>query len=290
VRFGLRTHAVAVLVGLAGCASIAGLDDDDSAARPLEAGAGDRVVQGEGGVLPGDAGPACESKELPETTLPEIVPVRAETPVTIDGDAKDWSCVDRLAFTTGDRRVDLTAGRGVARIALQYDADKLYVFATVTTARPSGTAEARANFQNDSFHLYAMGPNPSAEYTAEDHHITVDVLGQVTDFSDVAGIRPNLNGIAGAVSAVRPGPAPDLQTFDVEISLTATVLGRTSFQSGATVLMNFQVNDGPPVSNKLGYRVWFLNDATCPVTTDCDVLANSEPYCNPRCARALKLR
>lgn len=290
MRFGLRAYAALALVCLAACASLAGLDDEGSAGKPVDAGAGDRVVQGEGSVLPAETGPACESKELPETTLPEIVPVRVETPITVDGDAKEWSCVDRLAFTTGDRRVDLTAGRGVARIALQYDADKLYVLATVTTARPSGTADARASFQNDSFHLYAMGPSPSAEYTAEDHHITVDVLGQVTDFSDVAGIRPNLNGIAGAASPVRPGPSPDLQTFDVEISITATALGRTSFQSGGAVLVNFQVNDGPPVSNKLGYRVWFLNDSTCPTTTDCNILMNSEPYCNPRCTQALKLK
>ncbi|MBS2011479.1 MAG: hypothetical protein JST00_01095 [Deltaproteobacteria bacterium] len=291
MRFGLPAHAFAATMWLAGCALIAGIDDGDDKPAPIDASALDRVVQPDGSVAPVDSG-ACSAKELPETTIPEIARVVPSAPVIVDGSGKEWSCVDRMVFLTGNRRVDIAGGRGVARIALQHDDEAIYVWAVVTTATPSGTAAANANFRNDSFHLYAMGPAPTAEYTGQDHHVVVDALGLVTDYSDVAGIRPTLEGIVAKASMPVPAADPALQTFEVELRITAKTLGRVGFQAGDRVRMNFQINDGPPAAGKNGpgYRVWFLDTATCPPTADCDVLSNSEPYCNPRCTRELTLK
>lgn len=290
MRFGLRAYAAIVSACLAGCALIAGLDDSKGDAGPVDAG-GDRITQGEGGPILVDGAP-CEPKELPESTVPEIAHVSADEPITIDGNPKEWGCVDRLVISQGDRRVDTASGAGLARIALQWDEEFLYLTAKVTTSPPNGTAGADLNYKNDSFHWLVMGPAPGTEYTAQDHHITIDVFGQATDFSDVAGIRPNLDGIVAKATGVSPGPTAELQTFDVEIRATAKTLGRTTFRAGDIVQMNFQINDGPPAAGKTApaYRIWFLDAGTCPITTACNVLGTSEPYCNPRCTRGLRLR
>lgn len=283
MRFGLR-HSGIGSVCLAGCALIAGLDDDNGKGAPADAGADRR--QGDGGLLDG----ACTPREAPDTTLPMIARVDGDRPVTVDGDGAEWDCVERWLFNGGNRRVDLVSA--VASIAMQYDDDALYLFATVTTKTPSGTADARSSPQNDSFHWFLTGPSPGTQYSVQDHHIVVDALDQTGDFAPEAGLRPTSGDIAATASPVTPASAADTQAFHVEIRVKASALGRSSFRAGEKIRMNFQLNDGPPTGGQLlpPHRIWFVDDASCPTQPGCNVNLTSEPDCNPQCTQSVTLK
>lgn len=273
---------------LVGCATLAGINDGEGASRTADGGTGDDSGQAltKDAGAPGDDGavPPC----LPGGNAAEgdgsLHATKVSAAVTVDGDGAEWSCVDRLAFTTGQRVVGLGAGRGVADVAMQWDETHLYLWAKVKTEPQPGTAPRLTNFNNDSFHLFLSSRNPTQTYTADDHHIVIDVLNQVADYA--IGSRAGLQGIDA-----KSGPRQDdgaLSTFVVEAKIDATTIGRTSFALGDTVRVNFQVNDTPNVETN--YRIWFVDPAVCTAFGTCTRQGTSEPFCDPRCTGTVVLR
>jgi hypothetical protein len=284
--------ALALTGSLIGCATLAGVNDgkerppapvDDSGARDEEETSvapsnDDASLVADASVLPcAPGGDAAESSSV-------IHASKVKTAVTVIGEGAEWTCVDRLAFTAGQRVVGLGEGRGVADVAMQWDEQHLYLWAKVRTGGDPGTAPRLSNFNNDSFHLYAFSKAPTATYTADDHHIVIDVLGQTADYA--IGSREALTGIDA-----KAGPRQDengMSSFVVEAKIDAVILGRTSLAQGDTVNVNFQINDQPDIANN--YRVWFRDVGVCKSFTGCDVGGGSEPFCDPRCTGSVVLR
>src|SRR4029078_2863743 len=113
--------------------------------------------------------------------------------VTVNGVGDEWDCVDRLDLSAGQRVVGLTARRGVAQIAVQWDEQHLYFLAKMTTASPTPMASRLLNFQNDSLSIFLARPTPGPTYTGDDHQIVIDALGQVADY--MVSARTSLAGI-----------------------------------------------------------------------------------------------
>jgi hypothetical protein len=72
--------------------------------------------------------------------------------------------------------------------------------------------------------------------------------------------------------------------------MAASIVGRSGFARGDRVRVNFQVNDGTPPSNTVGYRIWFHNGSVCSPRVDCFIASASEPFCDPRCTGEVELR
>jgi hypothetical protein len=272
---------------LAGCATLAGINDGAGDKPAEDAGAATDVDPSRDGATgPGDdagTGPCAPGGNAAEGAS-SLHATRVETPVKVDGDGAEWACVDRLAFTAGQRVVGLSPGRGVADVAMQWDETHLYLWARVTTEPQPGTAPRLTNFNNDSFHLFVSSRNPTQTFSADDHHIAIDVLNQVADYA--ISTRTSLAGI-DAKTGPRTAEGA-LSTFVVEAKIDAGIIGRTSFAVGDTVRVNFQINDQPDVANN--YRVWFRDPAACVSVAGCDRAGGSEPFCDPRCTGTLLLR
>lgn len=287
MRRPLLAPSIAAALCLAGCATLAGINDGEDKESTADGGAADGQVPSivESGSGPEDSsaapckpgGNAAESDSLIHAT-------KVMGAVVVDGDGAEWACVDRLAFTTGQRVVGLAAGRGVADVAMQWDETHLYLWAKVTTEPATGNAPRLTNFNNDSFHFYVSGRNPTTTYTNDDHQIVIDVLGQVADYNIAS--RPGLGGIDAKVGPRLAEGA--LSTFVVEAKIDAGIIGRTSFMQGDTIGINFQVNDQPDIASN--YRIWFRDPAVCTTFGTCNQAGGSEPYCDPRCRGTVVLR
>ena len=280
-------------VCLAGCATLAGIHDGEDRKLADDAGTvADRPPsRDDGGGGGGDggtdaAGPApCPPGGNAADSETSIHASRVTKDVKVDGDGAEWTCVDRFAFTAGQRTVGLAGGRGVADVAMQWDDTHLYLWAKVKTAAPTGNAQRLSNFNNDSFHLYLASRTPTQTYTAEDHHIVIDPLRQVADYA--ISTRPGLLGIDGT-SGVVQDEGGGISSFVVEAKIDAAIIGRTSLAAGDTVRVNFQINDQPDVANN--YRIWFRDTAVCTTFAGCEAAAGSVPYCDPRCTGSVVLR
>lgn len=284
--------ALGLLTGacLAGCAAIAGIGDGERVIVDEGGALPDRVTPGEGGPGSGtEGGAGCPPPGNAEEGPGRLRARRVVTPVVIDGTAAEWACVDRLAFTGGQQVVGLSAGRGVADVAMQWDEQYLYFLATVKTgsaggAAPGGAEPRDRSFANDSIHLFVAAPAPTAAYTAADHQIVLDWKDQAADFGIT--FRASLAGITSKMTR-----APDeggLLVFVVEARVAATLMDRPSFARDDVVRVNFQINDGPDSANN--HRIWFRDAARCPAFAGCDKSGGSAPSCDPRCTGDLVLR
>lgn len=283
------TFLVTLAAGVAGCAAIAGINDgaDKNTVAPTDAAvtatvdgasAGDASTSTDGTVA------ACPAPGNAADTATTMHASKVKTPVVVDGDGVEWACVDRFSFTSGQRVVNLAAGRGVADIAMQWDEQHLYLWASVTTAAPAGTAARATNYQNDSFSFFVSQPTPTNTYTANDHHIVLDSTNLLTDYA--IATRTGLAGINGKAGTVHDDGVT--LSFVVELQVDASIVGRTAFAAGDTVRVNFQVNDGP--SGTPPYRIWMVDPAVCTQFGTCNIQGTSEPYCDPRCTGVVTLR
>lgn len=290
MRWHLLARSIVIGVCLAGCATLAGINDGEDNVREGEAGLdGPGLSTDEAGTIPEDSSPtpspcapggnAAESESSLHAT--KVSPSR---PVVVNGEGAEWACVDRLAFTVGQRSVGLAPDRGVADVAMQWDETHLYLWAKVTTESAPGTAARLTNFNNDSFHLFLASTTPKITYTNDDHHIVIDVLGQVADYA--IATRTSLAGIDAKAGSRQNAGA--LSTFVVEAKVDATIIGRTSFAQGDMVRVNFQINDQPDIESN--YRIWFRDVAVCTAFGTCDKAGGSEPFCDPRCTGTVVLR
>ena len=284
----LLARCIAVGACLTGCAALAGINDGAEGSSDGGAPSGESGVVDTGTSASdapgGDTG--CVRRDASES--PSLIHAQhlvASAPVMIDGKSDEWGCVDRLSFTVGQRVLGEGTGIGIAQIGVQWDENVLYILGEVTTQAPTSDAGRQQNFQNDSLSIFLAGPTPGATYTANDHHIVIDSIGQVADYMITA--RTGLAGITGAAGSV--STAANLLHFVVEARVDASILGRTKFAMNDLVRINFQVNDGP--SSGTHYRVWFLDKSVCQkITGTCDVQGTSEPYCDPRCTGSVILR
>lgn len=283
------TLGVTLVAGVVGCAAIAGINDgadskntattDAAVTLPSDGAPTSDVPAGNDGMVmscprPGDA------QDSPTTMHAS----RVQTPVVIDGDAVEWACVDRFRFDGGQRVSGLAAGRGVADVAMQWDAAHLYVWASLTTASPGGTAPRATNYQNDSLSFFVSQPTPTNAYTANDHQIVLDSTNLLTDYA--ISTRTSLAGIRGKAGTVHDDGVT--LSFVVELQVDASIVGRTAFAAGDRVRVNFQVNDGPAAAPP--YRIWMVDPTVCTSFTACNVQGTSEPYCDPRCTGVVTLR
>ncbi len=283
MRFGLLVRGLVASSCLAGCALIAGLSDEGSGGAPLEAGLPDRAATDAARV----DGAACTSSVLEESKT--FAFVRGD--VTVDAKDADWKCVDSLTFKAGQRAFDVVAGKGSALVAGQWNEDNLFFYARVVTSAPGASAALDQNNTNDGFHVYVMGPSPTDAYDGRDHHIVVDHLGQVADYGDGSTYRPVLDGIEAKATTARTENG-DI-AWDVELRVSAKSIGRTKLTTTDKVRVNFQINDAQVAADggtKLGYRVMYLDSASCPVAPGCNQQGTSEPFCNPLCTREVKLQ
>ena len=287
MRWLLLARGLSGGVCLVGCATLAGINDGEDRKISDDAGTvSDQLPSRDDGSTTDDAGPgACPPGGNAADSEASIHATKVTKEVKVDGDGAEWTCVDRLAFTTGQRVVGLAANRGVADVAMQWDETHLYLWAKVRTASPTGNAQRLANFNNDSFHLYVASRTPTQTYTAADHHIVIDPLRQVADYE--ISTRPGLAGI-DATSGLMQDEGGGIISFVVEAKLDAAIIGRTTFAAGDTVRVNFQINDQPDVANN--YRIWFRDVAVCTTFATCERAGGSEPYCDPRCTGPVVLR
>lgn len=280
----------AAITGAVSCAAIAGINDGaekrsvattDAAVTVSADGAAaatDGATSADGAVA------ACPAPGNAADTATTMHASKVKTPVVLDGDGAEWSCVDRFAFDGGQRVTNLAAGRGIADVAMQWDEQHLYVWASLTTGAPAGNAPRATNFQNDSFGFFVSQRAPTSTYTANDHHIVLDSTNLLTDYA--IGTRTGLAGINGKAGTVH-GDGVTL-TFVVELQVDASIVGRTAFAANDTVRVNFQVNDGP--SGTPPYRIWMLDPSVCTPFGGCTIQNTSEPYCDPRCTGVVTLR
>jgi hypothetical protein len=279
----------AAITGAVSCAAIAGINDGaekrNVATDAAVAISADGAASGTDGATSADGTvPACPAPGNAADTATSMHASKVKTPVVLDGDGAEWSCVDRFAFTGGQRVVNLAAGRGIADVAMQWDEQHLYVWASVTTAAPAGNAPRATNYQNDSFSFFVSQPAPTSAYTANDHHIVLDSTNLLTDYA--IGTRTGLAGINGKAGSVHDDGVT--LTFVVELQIAASIVGRTAFATNDTVRVNFQINDGP--SGTPPYRIWMLDPSVCTPVAGCTVQGTSEPYCDPRCTGVVTLR
>jgi hypothetical protein len=273
---------------LGGCAVIANISSGEGVA-PADAGIDGpmSIPSTDGMVSPVETGGGpCAAGGNSADSPTKIHATKVQTPVKIDGDGAEWGCVDRFAFTGGQRVVGLAGGNAVADIAVQWDEANVYFWASVKTASTgdNGAAGRQGNFANDSIHLYLSGPSPNMNYTADDHHLVFDYKNQVADYA--IGFRTGLDGIAAVVSPVTN--ANGTLSFVVEARIESQRIGRPTLKAGDKVRINFQLNDAP---NSAGnYRIWFRDVAVCARFTKCDLAGGSEPYCDPRCTGEVELR
>ena len=292
MRWSLLARAVGGVVCLAGCAALAGIDDGDPHGKaPGDANdGGGNVPLGEGGgpsegggFLP-DGAPCAAGNAVESAAVLHAQHVQPQAPVKLDGAGDEWACVDRFAFTGGQRVMGLVDGRGVADIAIQWDEQHLYVLANVVTASPTADAGRLQNFNNDSLSVFVVGPTPGTTYTANDHHIAIDSAGLVADYA--IGARTSVAGIAAAVST--PVDSGGFLKFTIELQIDASIFRGEALKAADRIGMNFQINDAPDVANH--YRVWFVDPAKCTKLASCTVSGTSEPYCDPRCMGEVVLR
>ena len=285
--------------GLIGCSTLAGLGDPDDPFPINEAGisANDvRTTEAEASVDAGrDREAAIEPNSCPAKDAYDgrgkLHAEEVVIPVTIDGKRGEWECADAYKFETGDRADGLAAGQASALVAMQWDAQNLYLFARVRTRAPTGDAGAAVNYQNDGFHIYLVADGATADYRNVDHHFAFDVLGRLTDYDDPPnGARP---GPPANVTYRVTTPVPDGAdvVFDIEAKFAASVVNRGGFVKGDKVHVNFQVNDSAGGGGVPPYRLWYVDvGGVCPVSPNCNVNNASEPYCDPRCTGDLELR
>jgi hypothetical protein len=280
-----------VLVACAsGCASLAGINDGDDGAS--SSGGTDLPVR-DGGAPLGEGGPdtdalvPCKAGNAADSTSRlHASKVALDAPVIVNGDPSEWTCVDRLDFSTGGRVVGSAAGHDIAEIAMQWDEQHLYVLARVTTDSPGGTATGDQIFKNDSLHLFLAGPDPqpNAGYRTSDHQMVFDYMSFVADYGG-GSTRPGTNGITATTGPFKSQNG--VLTFVVEARVDAAVVGRPGgFTQGERVRVNFQINDNAAAA----YRIWFWESAVCAGFGTCNKSGASEPYCDPHCSGELELR
>lgn len=289
---GRHLLARSLVVGacVAGCATLAGINDGNGGASssggtelPVRDGGG---PLGEGG-SDTDALVSCKAGNAADSTSRlHASKVTLDAPVIVDGNPAEWTCVDRLDFSTGGRVVGPAAGHDIAEIGMQWDEQHLYVLARLTTDSPGGTATGDQIFKNDSLHLFLAGPEPqpNAGYRASDHQMVFDYQSLVVDYG--GGLtRPGTNGITATT-----GPfisQNGVLTFVVEARVDAAVVGRAGgFKAGERVRVNFQINDNAGAA----YRIWFWESAVCKSFTGCDNGGASLPFCDPHCSGEVELR
>lgn len=276
---------------VAGCATLAGIDDGNGA--PSSSGGTELPVRSDGGGPTGEGGvsadgaPSCTPRNAADSTSRlHASKVTLEAPVVVNGDPVEWACVDRLDFSTGGRAIGPADGHDVAEIAMQWDEQHLYLLARVRSDSPGGTATGDQIFKNDSLHLFLAGPDPveNAGYRASDHQTVFDYQGLVADYG--GGLtRPGTSGITAET-----GPFTSqngVLTFVVEARIDAAIVGRPGgFVQGERVRVNFQINDNAAAA----YRMWFWEAAACAGFGTCNRSGASEPYCDPTCTGEVELR
>lgn len=282
----LAARCIVVGAFACGCAAIAGISDNDGSGAAGVSDAGDGSAAQPDGTAPGDTGfPPCAPGGNAADSPTMIHAPKLKIPVNVDGDGAEWACVDRLAFTGGQRVVGLAGGNAVADVAIQWDEQHIYFWASVRTSSTgdNGTAGRQGNFNNDSIHLYLSGPSPTITFTGDDHHLVFDYKNQVADY-DLA-FRQGLGGIAAVVGT--PVDANGSLSFVVEARIDSTRIGRPTLKAGDKVRINFQVNDAPGIGGN--YRIWFRDTARCTQFPTCTIANGSEPFCDPRCTGEVEL-
>jgi len=222
------TFLVTLAAGVAGCAAIAGINDgadskntastDAAVTTHIDGPQDDSSTTSDGMVM------SCPPPGNAQDTATTMHASKVQTPVVIDGDGVEWACVDRLSLSSGQRVVNLAAGRGIADVAIQWDEQHLYLWASVTTAAPAGTAPRATNYQNDSFSFFVSQPTPTNAYTANDHHIVLDSTNLLTDYA--ISTRTGLAGINGKAGTIHDDGVT--LSFVVELQVDASIVGRAA--------------------------------------------------------------
>ena len=282
----LVARSLVLAACVAGCASLAGINDgNDGAASSgdIELPTRDGSAPSEGGT---DTDASCTRGSATDTASRfHASKVALDAPVMVNGDPVEWGCVDRLDFSTGGRSVGTPAGHDTAEIAMQWDEQHIYLLARVTTDSPGGTATGDQIFKNDSVHLIIAGPEPqpATPYRATDHQIAFDYMSFVAGYAGGSPRTPN-----GITAKTGPFKSENgVLTFVVEARIDAAIVGRPGgFTQGERVRVNFQINDAAGAA----YRLWYWEGAVCTPFSGCNVGGVSEPYCDPHCSGEVELR
>jgi hypothetical protein len=195
----------------------------------------------------------------------------ATTAPVVDGDLSEWSCATPFVLDPTSAGYTSGTANSTAALALTWTTDTLYFAAKVTDGKIAGTNTSDP-WHNDAVELYVGSGAEMGTYSPSDWHFIVDYNGFARAYQGSMTFS-TLQGFASAAKRTASG-------FVVEMSVSASLLGMTSFAMGTSLGFDVQLDDcEDSAADRAGYLDYWVasGQPACPGCTNCGTM---EPYCD----------